>query len=70
MADAIAVKTEMRRAKKPPLRGRLLKIADDLFYRKSIRGVGVEEIVKQAGIAKISLYRNFASKDELVVAYL
>jgi len=32
--------------------------------------VGVDEIVKQAGVAKISLYRNFASKDDLIAAYL
>ncbi len=70
MSDAIAIKAGMGRDKQVPLRQRLLKIASDLFYRKSIRAVGVEEIVQQAGIAKISLYRNFASKDELVVAYL
>jgi len=40
------------------------------FYSQSIRSVGVESIVKQAGVSKISLYRNFASKDELIVAYL
>jgi AcrR family transcriptional regulator len=70
MADAIPIKAGIRRANQVPLRQRLLEIASDLFYRKSIRAVGVEEIVKQAGIAKISLYRNFTSKDELVVAYL
>ena len=32
--------------------------------------MGVDEIVKQAGVAKISLYRNFASKDDLIAAYL
>jgi AcrR family transcriptional regulator len=51
-------------------RERLAAVAADLFYRKGIRAVGVEEIVKEAGVAKISLYRNFASKDDLVVAYL
>jgi AcrR family transcriptional regulator len=51
-------------------REKVFQVAADLFYRKGIRAVGVEEIVKQAGVAKISLYRNFASKDDLVVAYL
>jgi AcrR family transcriptional regulator len=51
-------------------RDKVLAVAADVFYRKGIRAVGVEEIVKEAGVAKISLYRNFASKDDLVVAYL
>jgi AcrR family transcriptional regulator len=51
-------------------RERLAAVAADLFYRKGIRAVGVEEIVKAAGVAKISLYRSFPSKDDLVVAYL
>lgn len=45
-------------------------VAADLFYREGIRAVGVDAIVKQAGVAKISLYRSFPSKDDLVVAYL
>ena len=49
---------------------RVFQVAADLFYRECIRAVGVETIVKQAGVAKISLYRNFASKDDLIVAYL
>jgi AcrR family transcriptional regulator len=51
-------------------RERVFEVAAGLFYRQSIRAVGVETIVKQAGVAKISLYRNFASKDDLIVAYL
>jgi AcrR family transcriptional regulator len=49
---------------------RVFEVAADLFYRESIRSVGVEAIVKQAGVSKISLYRNFESKDDLIVAYL
>jgi AcrR family transcriptional regulator len=51
-------------------RDKVFAVAADLFYRKGIHAVGVEEIVKEAGVAKISLYRNFASKDDLIVAYL
>ena len=49
---------------------RVFEVAADLFYRESIRSVGVEMIVQQAGVSKISLYRNFKSKDDLIVAYL
>lgn len=49
---------------------KVFEVAADLFYHKGIRAVGVEEIVKKAGVAKISLYRNFASKDDLILAYL
>src|SRR3546814_809496 len=44
--------------------------ARDLFYRRGIRAVGVEEIVNRAGVTKPSLYRAFASKDDLVAACL
>lgn len=54
-----------------PLAGeRILDIAGDLFYRRGIHAVGVEEIVQEAGVAKISLYRAFQSKDDLIAAYL
>ena len=49
---------------------RLFDVAAELFYKESIRSVGVETIVKQAGVSKITLYRNYESKDALIVAYL
>jgi AcrR family transcriptional regulator len=49
---------------------RIRQTARDLFYRQGIRAVGVDEIVHQAGVTKPSLYRSFASKDELAAAYL
>ncbi|SAL02655.1 TetR family transcriptional regulator [Caballeronia fortuita] len=48
----------------------LLDAAQALFYRDGIRAIGVDAVVERAGVNKMSLYRQFASKDELVVAYL
>ncbi|MDR5855539.1 TetR/AcrR family transcriptional regulator [Caballeronia sp. LZ062] len=48
----------------------LLDAAQALFYREGVRAVGVDAVVERAGVNKMSLYRRFASKDELVVAYL
>jgi AcrR family transcriptional regulator len=53
-----------------PPRQRLLAAADDLFRRHGIRGVGVELIATEAGTNKMTLYRHFASKDELIVAWM
>src|SRR6266850_6452421 len=49
---------------------RIRASASELFYREGIRAVGVDEIVTRAGVTKPSLYRSFASKDELAAAYL
>lgn len=49
---------------------RIRETARDLFYRRGIRDVGVEEIVTTAGVTKPSLYRAFASKDDLAAAYI
>jgi AcrR family transcriptional regulator len=51
-------------------RQRLLAAAGDLFYRHGIRAVGVEAIAEAAGTNKMTLYRHFPSKDELVAEYL
>jgi AcrR family transcriptional regulator len=48
----------------------LLEAASELFYRQGVRAVGVEAVVERAGVNKMSLYRQFESKDELVLAYL
>jgi AcrR family transcriptional regulator len=49
---------------------RVFEAARDLFYHRGIRAVGVDEIVCKAGVTKPSLYRAFASKDELIAACL
>ena len=51
-------------------RERLLDTAYELFSRRGIRGVGVEEVIEHAGVAKATLYRHFPSKDALVLAFL
>ncbi len=53
-----------------PAGDKVFEVAADLFYRKGVRAIGVEEIVRRAGVAKISLYRAYSSKDDLIVAYL
>src|SRR5438046_9524569 len=51
-------------------RERILETAYELFSRRGIRGVGVDEVIERAGVAKATLYRHFPSKDDLVVAFL
>jgi len=53
-----------------PPRERILAASGDLFYRLGIRAVGVEAIAEAAGTNKMTLYRHFSSKDELVAQYL
>lgn len=64
-----------RRARVAPTAGpqaqqHLLRAAEDLFYREGVRAVGIDAVVARAGVNKMSLYRQFSSKDELVLAYL
>ncbi len=51
-------------------RDRILDTAYELFSKHGTRGVGVDRIIAEAGTAKMTLYRNFASKDELIMAFL
>ena len=51
-------------------RERILDTAYDLFSHHGIRAVGVDRIIATSGVAKMSLYRHFHSKDTLVLAFL
>jgi AcrR family transcriptional regulator len=51
-------------------RSRILEAAYELFTRHGIRAVGIDAIIQRSGVARMTLYRNFGSKDELVLAFL
>jgi AcrR family transcriptional regulator len=54
----------------PDARERILDTAYELFSRRGIRDVGVDEVIDRAGVAKATLYRHFGSKDELALEFL
>lgn len=54
----------------PDARTRILDAAYQLFSRRGVHAVGVDEIVQRSGVAKATLYKHFASKDALVIAFL
>jgi AcrR family transcriptional regulator len=54
----------------PTARQRILDTAYELFSRRGIRAVGVDAVISGAAVAKATFYRQFRSKDELVLAFL
>ncbi|MFF0816713.1 TetR/AcrR family transcriptional regulator [Rhodococcus sp. NPDC003318] len=59
-----------RQVRGAALRDKMVDTAAELFYVNGVRAVGVDEVVRQAGVAKSSLYRWFPRKDDLVLAVL
>lgn len=51
-------------------REQILATASKLFYQYGYRAVGVDTIIAESGVAKMTLYRHFPAKDDLIVAYL
>jgi len=58
------------RAKKPDARQRIVETAERLFYAEGVRAVGIDRIIAEAEVAKMSLYNHFPSKDDLILAVL
>ena len=53
-----------------PPRERILHAAHDLFYREGIRATGIDRVIAESGVAKLTFYRQFESKDALILAFL
>jgi len=51
-------------------RERILSTAHDLFYRDGIRATGIDRVIAESGVAKVTFYRQFARKDDLILAFL
>jgi len=51
-------------------RERIVEAAADLFYANGLRAVSADKIIERAGITKVTFYRHFPTKDDLIVAYL
>ncbi len=66
MAKQNAVPTK----EKGSAREQILETATRLFYQYGFRAVGIDTIIAESGVAKMTLYKHFPSKDDLIVAYL
>ncbi|WP_447925097.1 TetR/AcrR family transcriptional regulator [Georgenia muralis] len=66
----VTTRQQRARADRLPPRDRLLAAATELFAERGVHAVGIDRILREAGVAKASLYTTFGSKDELVAAYV
>jgi AcrR family transcriptional regulator len=58
------------RTKTSDARQRIVETAERLFYAEGVRAVGIDRIIAEAGVAKMTLYHHFPSKDDLILAVL
>jgi len=68
--DAGAAPPAPSQAGKASMRERIIEAAAELFYTQGIRAVSAEKIIAKVGITKVTFYRHFPAKDDLIVAYL
>jgi AcrR family transcriptional regulator len=62
--------TESSKSDSVSPRGRILQTAAELFYRHGIHSVGIDRIIEESGVAKMTFYRHFPSKARLIAEYL
>ena len=65
-----AVIARRRQAMARSARDRILATADRLFYHHGIQAVGVQRLLEESDVTRVTFYRHFPSKDDLVLAYL
>jgi AcrR family transcriptional regulator len=53
-----------------PAKDRILLTAHDLFYREGIRATGVDLLIRESRVTKVTFYRHFPSKNDLILAFL
>lgn len=70
MAEETVADTSAGAAAARTGRERVARAAYELFSRAGVRSVGVDAVIEQAGTAKMTLYRNFPSKDDLILDFL
>jgi AcrR family transcriptional regulator len=66
----VSARAPIAAAPGPDARERILGAAYELFSRHGIRAVGIDAIIERSGVARMTLYRHFPSKDALVLAFL
>ncbi|OKH11411.1 TetR/AcrR family transcriptional regulator [[Limnothrix rosea] IAM M-220] len=59
-----------KKAPRRSARERILEAASELFYQEGTQNVGIDRVIAESGVAKMSLYNNFKSKDDLIAACL
>ena len=59
-----------KRATKSDARQRIVETAERLFYSEGVRSVGIDRVIAEAEVAKMTLYNHFSSKDDLILAAL
>lgn len=66
----VAIKPVRKTIHGPVAQAQILDAVDELFYKEGARAVGVDAVAKHAGVNKMCLYRQFESKDGLLLRYL
>lgn len=62
--------SQVRRGGADATRARILEVATEMFVSNGLRGTSADRIIEQVGITKVTFYRHFRTKTDLIVAYL